>query len=107
MFAAAAGLTLGACGSGASSAATSQDQSAYLAAVAVAAPDISTYRNATQLIRMGNAACDGFASGAGYEEVADRLALEQGSDPLPTADLGAVISTAATTLCSKYRSDAQ
>jgi hypothetical protein len=95
------------CGSGSSGTATGPEQSAYLSAVSLAAPDISTYRTATQLIRMGNAACDGFASGADYEVVADRLALEQGSDPLPAEDLGAVITTAANTLCTQYHDDAQ
>lgn len=92
------------CGSG-SSAATSQADTAYLSEVQDAAPDIATLRSDTQLIRLGHAVCDGFAAGASYVELADRLALLQGSSVLPSQDLGAVITAAVDNYCPKYRDE--
>lgn len=91
------------CGSG-SSAATRAADSAYLSEVHDSAPEIGSYRSDTQLVRLGHAACDGFASGASYVELADRLALVEGSKRLPSQDLGAVITAAADNYCPKYRS---
>lgn len=89
------------CGHGAS--AVSAADSAYLSELTAAAPDITTYRNDTQLVRLGHVACDDFSAGAGYQETADRMALEEGTPPLPSEDLGAVITTAIDSLCPKYR----
>ncbi len=77
--------------------------SAYLSEVHDAAPDISGLRTDTQLIRLGHAACDGFAGGASYAQLADRLALLEGARPLPSQDLGAVITSAADNYCPQYR----
>jgi hypothetical protein len=90
-----------ACGGG-SSASSSADAS-FLSALHLAAPDINSYRTDVQLVRLGNAACDGFRSGASYEQLADRLALEEGSNPLPSQDLGAVITSAVEGLCPQFR----
>ena len=92
-----------ACGS-TSSAASSQADAAFLASVHGNAPDISTYRSDVALIRLGHAACDGFRGGVSYEQLADRLALTQGSRAVPTADLGAVITAAVSAFCPQYQS---
>lgn len=76
---------------------------AFLGAVHVQAPDITTYRSDVALVRLGHAACDAFRSGASYQELADRMALLEGSNPLPSQDLGAVISAAAQSYCPQYR----
>ncbi|MCU4185670.1 DUF732 domain-containing protein [Acidiferrimicrobium sp. IK] len=91
------------CGSSTSAAATQQD-SAFLAAVHGNAPDIGSYRSDVSLIRLGHAACDGFRSGVSYQQLADRLVLIQGSHPVPTADLGAVITAAVASFCPQYES---
>jgi hypothetical protein len=103
VLAATAVLALAGCGGGSSPAADAANQ-AFLAQVHVAAPDIGNYRSDVQLERLGHAACDGFRSGASYEELADRLALLEGSHPLPAADLGAVIDAAVDSFCTQYRS---
>lgn len=82
---------------------SSADQ-AYLAEVHGAAPDINSVRSDTQLVRLGHAVCDDFKARASYQEVADRLSITSGSDRLPSADLGAVITAAADNYCPQYRS---
>ena len=99
---AAAGIGLVGCHSG--SPAHSGADGAYLAEIQGAAPDIGGYRSNTELIRLGHVVCDDFGAKATYEEVADRLALEQGSNALPSQDLGAVITAAADNYCPQYRS---
>lgn len=100
--AAISGAASSGCGTG-PSAATSPADSAYLSEVHDAAPDIATLRSDTQLIRLGHAVCDGFSAGASYVQLADRLALLQGSHFLPSQDLGAVITSAVDNFCPKYR----
>lgn len=78
----------------------------FLSSVHVEAPDIGTYRSDVALARLGHAACDGLRSGASYQEVADRISLLEGSHPLPSQDLGAVISSALDSYCPQYRSRA-
>ena len=73
-----------------------------LGTVHVEAPDVGTYRSDVSLVRLGHAACDGFRSGASYEELADRMSLEEGSKPLPSQDLGVVISAAVNSYCPQY-----
>jgi hypothetical protein len=101
--AATAGLAVAGCGGGGGSATSAADQS-FLSEVHLAAPDVGTYRSDVQLTRLGRAACDGFRSGASYEQLADRLVLLEGSNPIPTADLGAVINAAVDVYCPQYRS---
>jgi hypothetical protein len=96
-------LALAGCGGGKSAAGDAANQ-VFLAQLYVAAPDVGSYRSDVQLERLGHAACDGFHSGASYEELADRLALLEGSHPLPAADLGAVIDAAVDSFCTQYRS---
>ncbi len=100
---AAALVALSGCGS-ANAGSTNAANQAFLSAVHVAAPDISTYRTDVQLMRLGHAACDGFRSGASFQELADRLVLLEGTNPLPSADLGAVIDAAVGAYCEQYRS---
>ncbi|HVA75540.1 MAG TPA: DUF732 domain-containing protein [Acidimicrobiales bacterium] len=91
------------CASGVPDSAADQ---AFLGAVHVQAPDIGSYRSDVALVRLGHAACDAFRSGASYQELADRMVLLEGSHPLPSQDLGAVISSAADNYCPQYRSRA-
>ena len=70
----------------------------------VADPEINSYRTDVQLTRLAHAVCDGFSSGASYEQLADRLATEEGANPLPSQDLGDVIDSAVNALCPQYRS---
>ena len=98
----AAGLASG-CSPSASPANGSPGEQDFLGEVHADAPDVSAYRTDVQLVRLGHAACDGFSGGASYVNLADRLALEEGPNPLPAGDLGAVISAAARALCPRYR----
>lgn len=84
-------------------AAPSSADQAYLSEVHGDAPDIGSVRSDTQLVRLGHVVCDDFRAKASYEEVADRLSIEAGSDALPSADLGAVITSAADNYCPQYR----
>ena len=92
------------CGGGSSGASASAN-SDFLSAVHLAAPDIASYRNDTQLVRLGRAACDDFRSGVSYQQLADRLVLQEGRNPLPSQDLGAVITAAADSLCPQFRGE--
>ena len=95
-------LSLASC-SGASGASSAADQS-FVAAVHLIAPDIGSFRSDTQLIRLGHAACDAFRAGAGYQEIADRMGLLEGSHPLPSQDLGAVVTSAVDAYCPQFHS---
>jgi len=99
--AAALGLSLLGCGA-ARSEATRQKDEQFVQSVQSAAPDVESFRNATQLVRLGEAACAGFDSGVSYQQLADRLVVTEGPNPLPTEDLGAVITAAVRTFCPKY-----
>ena len=84
-------------------AAPSSTDLAYLAEVHNGSPNIGAVKSDTQLIRLGHVVCDDFRAKASYEEVADRLSIEAGSNALPSADLGAVITAAADTYCPQFR----
>lgn len=96
---AALALAASSCGGGASNNAADAQ---FLSAVHAAAPDIGSYRTDTELVRIGHAACDGFSAHASYEQLADQLALHEGSNPLPSEDLGAVITSAVQTFCPQF-----
>jgi hypothetical protein len=98
----AAALVAGAC-SGATGGNSAADQ-AFVAAVHLGAPDISSFRSNTQLIRLGHATCDAFKSGASYQQIADRMGLLEGRNPLPSQDLGVVVSSAVDSYCPQFRS---
>ncbi len=91
---------VGGCGSSAS--APTAAQTAFLAAVHEQVPAIHQLRSDPQLLRLGSAACAGFASGVSFFSLADTMAVNDGQ--LPTADLGSVIEAAAEHLCPRYRS---
>ncbi len=102
VFVVVAGAVLGGCGSSGPSPAEQAARQAFLAEVYTDDPSVGTYRSDTQLVLLGSAACDGFASGVSFQDLADHMALSDGS--LPTADLGAVITAAAEHLCPAYAS---
>ena len=97
-----AGLAAGGCGVGGTGGNSQADQ-AFLAELHGSAPDIGSYRSDVALTRLGHAACDGFSAGASYQQLADRLVVAEGAHPLPSEDLGAVISAAAANYCPRYR----
>lgn len=90
------------CGGGGVSSAKLQAQDNFVSEVHAAAPLIGSYRSDVQLVRLGNAACDGFRSGASYQVIADRLTLNEGRKPLPPDALGAVMTSAVSALCPEY-----
>jgi hypothetical protein len=92
----------GACGPTARTPTLTAAQSAFLAAVHEQDPAIHELRSDPQLLRLGSAACAGFASGVSFFSLADTMAVNDGQ--LPTADLGSVITAAAEHLCPRYRS---
>jgi hypothetical protein len=98
----AVGVFASAC-NGAASGNSAADQ-AFAAAVHVGAPDIGSFRSNTQLIRLGHAACDAFRGGASYQQIADRMSLLEGRNPLPSPDLGVVVTSAVDAYCPQYRS---
>jgi hypothetical protein len=98
-LAALTGLVAG-CGGGGGG--FSQEDQQFLSSVHVSAPDIGTYRTDSQLTRIGHAVCADFQAGASYEEVADRMPLVEGNNPLPSEDLGAVIDAAVQSYCPAF-----
>jgi hypothetical protein len=74
----------------------------FQAQVHAQAPDVSGYRTDVQLLRLGESVCDDLSAHATVAEVADRIPLGEGADPLPVTDLGAVISAAIGSLCPQY-----
>ena len=93
---------MGGCGSAGPKADPATDQ-AFLSEVLNAVPNINSVRSNNQLIGLGHAVCDDFRAKASYQEVADRLSIEAGSNTLPPEDLGAVITAAADNYCPQYR----
>ena len=77
------------------------DEQAFLYAVHRQDPTVNQRRSDTELLRLGSAACAGFASGVSFFSLADTMAVNDGG--LPTSDLGTVITAAAEDLCSRYR----
>jgi len=94
-------LLFAACGGGGGNSAADQS---YVAAVHLGASDIATFRTDQQLIRIGRAACDAFRAGASYQEIADRMGLLEGKNPLPSQDLGVVVTSAVDAFCPQFRS---
>jgi hypothetical protein len=92
---------LAGCGTSSSPASQAEDQ-VFLAQVHAAAPDVGSYRNDTELERLGHVACDDFRSGVSYQEIATRLPDTEGSHALPPSDLGAVITAAVSAYCPQY-----
>lgn len=95
-------VAMAGCASSKPSPAALAQQQDFLNAVHSAAPDVGSYRSDTELIRLGHAVCDDLRSGASYQAVADRLGTTTGANRLPSADLGAVITSAAEVNCPQY-----
>lgn len=91
------------CGGGHIARAAQRANREFLGELHAAAPDVNAYRSDPQLEGLGHAACNGLAAGASYQQLADRLELEEGSRPLPSEDLGAVITAAVDSYCPRYR----
>ncbi len=96
------GWVLTSCGATKLSPQAAAQQQQFLDAVHVAAPDVSSYRTDVELNRLGRAVCDDLRSGASYQTIADRLGTTAGASRLPSADLGAVITSAAAVYCPQY-----
>lgn len=96
------GCSVAGCGASKLSPQAAARQQQFLDAVHVAAPDVSSYRTDVELTRLGQAVCDDLRSGASYQTVADRLGTTAGASRLPSADLGAVITSAAAVYCPQY-----
>ena len=97
------GVLAAGCGSSAANpAASARAKQKFLDSVYGQAPDVGTYRTSTQLVSMGQAVCTDLSSGASVQEVADRMPLVEGNNPLPATDLGVVIFSAVKVFCPKY-----
>jgi hypothetical protein len=97
------GVLAAGCGSsGANPASSAQAKQRFLDSVYGQAPDVSSYRTSTQLVSMGQAVCTDLSSGASVQEVADRMPLVEGNNPLPASDLGVVIFSAVKVFCPQY-----
>jgi hypothetical protein len=94
------GVLLGGCG--ARTAVDARSEQVFLNSVYSQAPDISSYRSASQLVSLGEAVCEDLQAGASVQQVGDRVPLVEGNIALPPADLGVVIS-AAGALCPSFR----
>jgi hypothetical protein len=94
-------MIVAACGATQPSAAQKAAQQHYIDGVHLNATDIRQFRTDSQLIKLGNAVCDGFRANASTQQVAD-LMERTGGQNLPPQDLGAIISTAVKELCPAY-----
>jgi hypothetical protein len=92
----------GGCGPARRAPQTAGAQQAFLVSVHQQDPSVAQLRSDPQLLRLGSAACAGFASGVSFFSLADTMAVNDAH--LPTPDLGAVITAAAEHLCPRYRS---
>jgi hypothetical protein len=93
---------IGGCGSAGSAPQTAGAQRAFLVSVHEQDPSVQQLRSDPQLLRLGSAACAGFASGVSFFSLADTMAVNDAQ--LPTPDLGTIIKAAAEDLCPRYRS---
>jgi hypothetical protein len=97
-----AAVLLGGCGPAGRAPETAGIQRQFLVAVHEQDPAVQQLRSDTQLLRLGSAACAGFAAGVSFFSLADTMAVNDAQ--LPTPDLGAIIKAAAEDLCPRYRS---
>ena len=89
------------CGATQPSASRKAAEQQFVSNVEVAATDIGHYKTPDQVIKLGNAVCDGFRAKASIEQIAGVLE-QSGARNLPPEDLGAVISVAVKVLCPVY-----
>ncbi len=92
----------GGCGPTSTSPAERAAERSFVATLHSDDPTVNEVRSDTQLLRMGAAACSGFAAGVSFYSLADNMAVHDGN--LPIAVLGDVITAAAEDLCPRYRS---
>jgi hypothetical protein len=83
------------------SAARQAAQQKFVSDVEQTATDIGLYETPDQVIKLGNAVCDGFRAKATNEQIAGELE-QSGARNLPPEDLGAVMSGAVKDLCPVY-----
>jgi hypothetical protein len=100
MALAAAGM--GGCALRGGAAVSSGAEQQFVTQVHSQAPDIASYRTDIQLLRLGQTVCSDLEANASVAEVADRIPLVEGSNPLPPAELGAVIAAAVSSLCPQF-----
>jgi hypothetical protein len=89
------------CGTAHPSAARKAAEQRFVSNVKETATDIGRYKTPDQVIKLGNAVCDGFRANASIEQIAGVLE-QSGARNLPPEDLGAVISVAVKDLCPVY-----
>jgi hypothetical protein len=94
-------LVVAACSASHPSAARRAAEQRFIDGVHLNATDIGQFRTDSQLVKLGNAVCDGFQANASIQQIAD-LMERTGARNLPPQDLGAIISTAVKDLCPAY-----
>jgi hypothetical protein len=94
-------LVLASCSGTHPSAAKQAAQQRFVSDVEQTATDIGRYQTPGQVIKLGNAVCDGFRANASIEQIAGVLE-QSGARNLPPEDLGAVMSGAVKDLCPAY-----
>jgi hypothetical protein len=94
-------LVLASCAGTHPSAARQAAEQRFVSDVEQTATDIGGYETPDQVIRLGNAVCDGFRAKATNEQIAGELE-QSGARNLPPEDLGAVMSGAVKDLCPVY-----
>ena len=94
-------LVLASCAGTHPSAAKQAAQQRFVSDVEQTATDIGRYQTPSQVIKLGNAVCDGFRAKATTQQIAGVLE-QSGARNLPPEDLGAVMSGAVKDLCPVY-----
>ena len=89
------------CGATQPSAARQAAEQRFVSDVEQTATDIGQYQTPDQVIKLGNAVCDGFRAKATNEQIAGELE-QSGARNLPPEDVGAVMSGAVKDLCPLY-----
>ncbi|MHB1930556.1 MAG: DUF732 domain-containing protein, partial [Acidimicrobiales bacterium] len=77
---------------------------AFLQAIHTADPTVNQQRPDQALVRLGEAACADFSSGASFTAVAEQL--QSGPTGLTPEDIGSLLIAAVDDLCPTYRSQA-
>jgi hypothetical protein len=94
-------LVVVSCGAAHPSAARQAAERVFVGDVQQTATDIGRYKTPGQVIKLGNAVCDGFRANASIQQIAGVLE-QSGARDLPPEDLGAVMSVAVKDLCPVY-----
>jgi Protein of unknown function (DUF732) len=94
-------LVVASCGATHPSAARQAAERGFVSDVQETATDIGRYKTPDQVIKLGDAVCDGFRANASIQQIAGVLE-QSGARDLPPEDLGAVMSVAVKDLCPVY-----